>query len=102
MTPEEQRVWLAYEAGYAPDPEVWCALLFLVLELWNSLAWEVRQALLSRAVPVPRPFQRYQPGRHHLAADVKPLPEPDPMDEVHTAYLRAMAERMAHRYEIWS
>lgn len=101
MTPEERRVlWPAYEAGHAPDPEVWLALLFLVLEAWNELAWDVRQQL-AQSVPAPRPLQRYRPGRDHLAADVKPLPEPDPLDLAHAAYLRAMASRMALSYEIW-
>lgn len=111
MSPEERRAWLAYEMEHrpgwpllpVPDPQVWVSLLLLGLEAWNHLAWEIRQAL-TRPTPPLRPLQRYRPGRHHLVADMKPrpLPEPDPMDAELTAYLRDMAARMAPHYERWN
>lgn len=88
------------------SPEMWRALLFLVLESWNATAWEVRQQM---AAPLPervsQPLQRYyQVGRHHLEADLKShpvaAPAPDPMDEVLTTYLRDMADCMAPHYEL--
>jgi hypothetical protein len=58
---------------------------------------------LAKPLPprIAEPLQRYRPGRH-LENDVKPhpLPEPDPMDAVHTAALRRMAAKMAPHYTL--
>lgn len=79
------------------------AAVFLALGLWNAAAWATRQWLMRPLVPqVTRPLQRYQPGRHHIEMNTKPhpLPEPEPMDDVLTARLRLMAEKMAPHYDL--
>lgn len=99
--------------GYPPPPalnfgppefDLGREVLYLLLEAWNTLAWEIRQQMAAPLPTIRLPYQNYTPGRHHLAADIKPprpANRPDlesiMLDELWVRRLHEIAERRAPR-----